>query len=100
MYMRNILGTIIDPWGKPQLFSWRSKIKPLIVTNHVLFLGLEENHAFHYQVVQGFYQSDRLEDVSLIAIVEIQTVDYKLIYCLQIIYINGCTLSFQGFYQF
>ena len=57
------------------------------------------NHTFHHQVVQEFYQSDGSEDVSLGAFVEIQTVDYKLVYCLQIIYVNGYTLSFQGLYQ-
>ena len=36
------------------------------------------NHTFHHQVVQGFYQSDGSEDVSLSAFVEIQTVDYIL----------------------
>ena len=55
------------------------------------------NHTFRYQVVHGFYQSDGLEHLSVF--VEIQTVDYKLVSCLQIIYINDYTPSFQGFYQ-
>ena len=57
------------------------------------------NHTFHYQVVHGFFQSDGLEYEWLIVFAEIQTVDYRLVYNLQIIYINGYTLYFQGFYQ-
>ena len=59
--------------------------------NHQKFL----KHTFHYQVVHGFYQSDGLEHVRFSVFVEIQTVDYELVYCLQRFIINGYTLSFQ-----
>ena len=36
-------GPNIDPWGTPQLISLSSELKPLIVTNCVLFLRQEEN---------------------------------------------------------
>ena len=38
MYIRNNNGPNIDPWGTPQLISLSSELKPLIVTNCVLFL--------------------------------------------------------------
>ena len=52
------------------------------------FLKIEKNYATIlsiYQVVQRFYQSDGLEHVRLSVFVEIQTVDFKLVHCLQII---------------
>ena len=55
------------------------------------------NHTFHYQVVPGFFWSDGLEHEWLSVFVKTQTVDYKLVYYLQKVYINGYTLSFQGF---
>ena len=52
------------------------------------FLKIEKNYATIlsiYQVVQRFYQSDGLEHVRLSVFVEIQTADFKLVHCLQII---------------
>ena len=43
MYIRNSNGPNIDLWGTPQLISLSSELKPLIVTNCILFLRLEEN---------------------------------------------------------
>ena len=64
---------------------------------------MDKNSATIFSIIKLFtdfiYQSDGLEYVRLTTFVEIQTVDYKLVYCLPRIYINGCTLSFLGFYQ-
>ena len=52
------------------------------------FLKIDKNSATIlsiYQVVQRFYQSDGLEHVRLSVFVEIQTVDFKLVHCLQMI---------------
>ena len=38
IYIRNNNGPNIDPWGTPQLISLHFELKPLIVTNYVLFL--------------------------------------------------------------
>ena len=57
------------------------------------------NHSVHFQAVHRFFQSDGLEHDWLSVFVEIQTVDYKVVNYLQRIYINGCTLFFQEFYQ-
>ena len=38
MYIRNNNDPSIDPWGTPQLISLSSELKPLLVTNFVLFL--------------------------------------------------------------
>ena len=46
MYIRNSNGPNIDPWGTPQLISLSSELKPLIVTNCVLFLRSEEKQLF------------------------------------------------------
>ena len=56
------------------------------------------NDTFHYQIDHRFFQSDGLEHEWLSIFVKTQTWDYKLVY-LQIIYLNGYALSFQGFCQ-
>ena len=67
MYMRNNDRPNIDSWAIPQLIYLRSELKPLIVTNCVLFLRYEENQLFASPLLGlGAFWESRRKRIELI----------------------------------
>ena len=55
MYIINNNDPNVDPCGIPQLTSLSSELKPLIVTNCILFLRQEENQLFALPLTPQYF---------------------------------------------